>query len=171
MTKTLFLLRHAQAQSFVDETGDFARQLTKQGCAAASAVGSWLKQRKLASPVWLVSPAKRARQTAELALLASGASGTLTLEPTIYSGDAESLLALLSQHVAQEFTQVILVGHNPTIEYLAALLIGNGDGQHVAPSFDTATLVELSYDGDWNALAPGCATWVRSVDGRSLALT
>jgi phosphohistidine phosphatase len=171
MAKTLFLLRHAQAQSFIDETGDFARELTHQGRAAASAVGSWLKQRKLVSPAWLVSPATRARQTAELALLASGMSSTLTLVPTIYSGNAESLLALLSQAVPQEFAQVILVGHNPTIEYLAALLMGHGDGQRSVPSFNTATLVELAYDGNWNDLAPGCATWVQSVDGRSLALT
>lgn len=163
--KTLFLLRHAQAQPFAGEASDFARELTHQGRAAASAVGSWLKQRMLTSPVWLVSPATRARQTAELASLASGVSGTLTLVPTIYSGNAESLLALLSQNVAEEFTQVILVGHNPTIEYLAALLIGQGDGQQVAPSFSTATLVEFAYDGDWNALAPGCASWVQTVDG------
>lgn len=164
MAKTLFLLRHAQAQPFVDQTGDFARELTSDGRAAASAVGGWLKQRKLVAPVWLVSPATRARQTAELAMLASGATGTPTLIPTIYSGNAESLLALLAKGVPQDSRHVILVGHNPTIENLAALLLGHGDDQRGAPRFAPATLVELAYDGDWNALAPGCATWVQRVD-------
>ena len=169
MTKTLFLLRHAHAQPFVDEASDFSRELTSQGRSAASAVGRWLRRRELASSTWLSSPAMRAKQTAELALLAAGVNSALTFVATIYSGNAEALLDLLVQGVAQECTQVVLVGHNPTIEHLAALLLSSDERQQATPQFDPATLVELAYDGDWNKLTPGCATWIQSVAGRSLA--
>ena len=54
----------------------------------------------------------------------------------------------------------MVIGHNPTIEDLAARLVGSGDAElraQLAAKVPTGALVALSFDGAWADLDAGAA--------------
>jgi phosphohistidine phosphatase len=115
----LILLRHAEAQAG-SEDDDVARPLTAHGEQEARAAGQWLASNGVSPDRILCSPAQRTRQTAALALGSINVGAPDYLEE-IYEASPGDLMALLDQHADAE--QVLLVGHNPGIERLVALLV------------------------------------------------
>ena len=87
----------------------------------------------------LCSPAQRARRTAELAAAAVAPTAALGLAEEIYDATPGELLALLDQHA--DARSVLLVGHNPGIERLVALLVeGRSDEFRGMPPAGLAVL-------------------------------
>jgi len=113
----LILLRHAEAIPAATGNDDAARPLTPHGEQEARAAGEWLSSHGIHFDRVLCSPSVRTRQTAELAL------GSLPLElaEEIYEASPGELIGLLEEHADAE--RVVLVGHNPGIERLVALLV------------------------------------------------
>jgi phosphohistidine phosphatase len=98
----------------------------------------------------LCSPAERTRSTASLALEAMDDAPAPVLAEEIYEATPGELLALLDQH--GDADTVMLVGHNPGIERLVALLVeGRSDEFRGMPP---AGLAVLHLNG---ALEPGNA--------------
>ena len=55
----------------------------------------------------------------------------------------------------------MLIGHNPGLADLTAMLVGHGDPaerRQVADKFPTAAVAVLSVTGDWRGLQPASAT-------------
>lgn len=119
-TREIILLRHAQADSLVPGEVDSERGLTLHGDVEADAVGEWLKSHAANIDVVLCSPARRAQQTAERVLSALGSDIMLLSEKRIYNATPGDLIDVLSLH--EKIERVLLVGHNPGLETLAALL-------------------------------------------------
>jgi phosphohistidine phosphatase SixA len=115
--RELILLRHAETEELCAGDSDRDRQLTERGRAEAVAAGRWLADHKLNIDRVLCSPARRTQQTAELAL----PNLPVTLAPEIYDATPGTLFTLIDQH--QDATTLVLVGHNPGIEQLVALLV------------------------------------------------
>lgn len=113
----LLLLRHAEAAS---GTPDSERPLTAHGEDQARAVGMWLTAQGITPDCVLCSSARRARTTAVLALAALPSSPPVAYLDDIYGAMPGKLLALLDQHASGE--RVLLVGHNPGLQYLVATL-------------------------------------------------
>jgi phosphohistidine phosphatase SixA len=114
----LILLRHAEATpAGKDGDDDAARPLTAHGEQEARAAGEWLSSHGVQFDRVLCSPAMRTRQTADLALGANKAQYVTD----IYEASPGELIGLLDQHADAE--RVVLVGHNPGIEQLVALLV------------------------------------------------
>jgi phosphohistidine phosphatase len=124
VTRQLVLVRHAKAgEGAVDRD----RPLADRGVAEAPAVGRWLAQRRIAPDRVVVSPARRARQTWELAAAELGAVPEPVLDDRIYRNTVEDLLQLVRETPA-EVTTLAIVGHNPGLQDLAiALDDGRGD--------------------------------------------
>lgn len=116
----LILLRHAEALPAQADHTDHGRPLSERGEQEAKAAGRWLAAHGLKPDRVLCSPAIRTRSTAQLALTALGQS-ELQLADDIYDASPGQLLALLDQH--EDAGTVLLVGHNPGIERLVALLV------------------------------------------------
>lgn len=112
----LLLWRHAEAH---DGVPDLGRTLTHTGRTQANKVGRWIKERIPSEASILVSPAVRTRQTAD----ALGREYVVTpwLAPGSNPNDILSALSL-SQTAGRDET-VVLVGHQPWIGELAALLV------------------------------------------------
>jgi phosphohistidine phosphatase len=123
-TRQLVLVRHAKAgEGAVDRD----RPLAERGVAEAPAVGRWLAQRQIAPDRVVVSPARRARQTWELAAAELGTAAEPVLDDRIYDDTVEDLLEIVRE-TAAEVTTLAIVGHNPGIQDLAiALDDGRGD--------------------------------------------
>jgi phosphohistidine phosphatase SixA len=116
----LILLRHAEAQPAQPGGDDLARRLSGRGEQEARAAGRWLAEHKLHPDRVLCSPSERTLHTANLALAALKKAPEPVLAQEIYDATPGELLALLDQH--GDANTVLLVGHNPGIERLVALL-------------------------------------------------
>jgi phosphohistidine phosphatase SixA len=122
MTRELILLRHAHAQNAKSGEADSGRELSARGIAEAEDVGHWLREHHALPARILCSPALRARQTLEHALGAAVA----TPEPRIYEATAGELIALIDEQADTE--RLLVVGHNPGLETLVALLTTGQSG-------------------------------------------
>ncbi len=122
--RTVVLLRHAKA-AHPEGMADPERPLTPRGHADAAAAGAWLAAQRLFPGVVLCSPSRRTRETwhdVALALGVEATGTTVVYDPTVYeAGDGRVLLALVAA-TAREVATLALIGHNPTISMLSALL-------------------------------------------------
>jgi phosphohistidine phosphatase len=112
----LILWRHAEAAS---GDPDSARPLTDRGRAQSQVMARWLAQRLPADLRMIVSPARRAQETA----LALGRSFE-TIEVLAPGCDVATLLGIAGWPDGER--TVLVVGHQPTLGEIAAHLV---DGQ------------------------------------------
>ncbi|HEX2825523.1 MAG TPA: histidine phosphatase family protein [Burkholderiales bacterium] len=109
----LILWRHADAE---DGRDDMARRLTRKGRNQAKHVAEWLERHLPASTRVIVSPAVRARQTAE------ALARDLHTDEHVSPGAAPAdVLAATGWPNAP--TAVLVVGHQPTLGEAAALAL------------------------------------------------
>jgi phosphohistidine phosphatase len=131
----LILWRHADAES---SSPDSARKLTERGCEQAQRMAAWLKPRVPVDCRVLASPAARAQQTAAalgLPFVISPALGT----------DAVAADVLAAADWPERPGTVMIVGHQPTLGRVAALLLSGRDS-------------------DWN-IGKGALWWLRNNRG------
>ena len=149
--RELILLRHAHAEPAASGQADLDRPLSSEGLAEAEAAGRWLAAQNLVPDCVLCSPARRARETLEAVL---GAIGYVEqrIEDSIYEGTSGTLIALADSHC--EVPRLMLVGHNPGFEQLAALLHSGQSGDHRGMPPGGIAVLSLPADA---ALEPGIA--------------
>ena len=109
----LILWRHAEAE---EGASDAARRLTKKGERQAEKMAEWLRSRVQKPTRILVSPAIRTRQTAE------ALSSEFEIIEEIGAGSSARRILQATGWPNAEGT-VIVVGHQPTLGQLAALLL------------------------------------------------
>ena len=117
----LILLRHAEAQPAPPGGEDVVRRLSGRGEQEARAAGTWLQKHGKRPDRVLCSPSERTCATADLALSELEHAPAMQTAAEIYNATPGELLALLDQH--GDANTVMLVGHNPGIERLVALLV------------------------------------------------
>jgi phosphohistidine phosphatase len=117
----LILLRHAEAVPIETTGDDQQRPLSARGEQEAQAAGLWLAAHGLRPERVLCSPTRRTDETTRLALAAIDGAPIPQMLAEIYDASPGELLALLDQH--GDAGTVMLVGHNPGIERLVALLV------------------------------------------------
>ena len=116
----LILWRHAEAED-ANGKDDMARALTKKGHRQAERMAKWLKPRIVGDWRILVSPSKRTLQTAEPLnrdyaaenAVAPGASAKDVLKAAGWPGNSHD---------------VVVVGHQPTLGEVAAILLLEEEG-------------------------------------------
>ncbi len=147
----LLLLRHAQAEPCTAGADDRDRPLSARGQDQARATGQWLAGRGIRPDKVLCSPALRTRTTTRLVIEAlPEAHAPVTFVDGIYEASPGELLAVLEQY-ADAATSLLLVGHNPGLPYLVALLCP--DARHaLARGMPPATLARITLEG---ACQPG----------------
>ena len=109
----LLLWRHADAE---DGMPDAERGLTKKGLKQAKQVAAWLQPRLPRDCLILVSPAKRAQQTAAALDLAYTTERRIGVQANI-----ADIIAASSW--PRRKGAVLVVGHQPTLGRLAARLL------------------------------------------------
>jgi phosphohistidine phosphatase len=157
--RRVLLVRHAKA---ADGPVDLERPLTHKGARQAAAIGAWLEQSGLVPDRVVVSPARRAAQTWEAAgaVLVPAASPPV-VDARIYDNTDEALLGILRE-TPEGVQTVAVVGHNPSIGELAAVLDdgqGNASARRdLAAGFPTGGVAVFSVAAPFAALEPGGAT-------------
>lgn len=122
MALRLYLLRHAKAE----HTGvaDIDRPLSRRGREEAEELAALLRAEDYQPQAILCSTSLRTRETIAPLIPALSGAVQISLTRLLYDADRDDLLALVRE---AEAPSLMLVGHNPGIEELAALLIGHGD--------------------------------------------
>ncbi len=111
----LILWRHAEAEDAYGDIGDTERALTGKGLKQAQKIAGWLNPQLPDDTRILVSPAIRTRQTAD-------ALGRKYQTSDLLFTDA-AISDYLSASRWPDDNCVLLVGHQPTLGQLAALLM------------------------------------------------
>src|SRR5579863_1617512 len=121
LMRRLILFRHAKAEPRSGAGDDFDRALTPRGCEDAALVGAALASEGLAPDFALISPARRAAETWVCAREAFPGIRT-ELDRSLYNAGADEIRALIDK-VADRCDTLIVVGHNPGLQELAADLL------------------------------------------------
>jgi phosphohistidine phosphatase len=169
---TLMLLRHAKSDWPKGGQADIDRPLNERGERAAKLMGRYMGDNGLLPDLALCSPARRTKQTCELAMKELATIPEVRFEQDIYSfSDGSALLKCLRRNGGAAQT-VLLVGHNPAIAGLALKLAGMGDDRlhaQISEKYPTAALAVITFEiDDWAALAEGAGTLLRFVRPRDL---
>lgn len=166
MERQLLLMRHGKAVN--DKTlDDSLRPLKDKGKRGAQRMGVWLSQHHLEPDGIIASPADRALTTAEKTCKAMGhGSAAIILEPGIYLGDDGSGILEVLANLPTTYRKVMLVGHNPSLEWVLRYLVADDD--HNPVKLAPGSLAQLQMPEDWSSMMPGCATLLHLVHARTL---
>lgn len=141
MSMNLYLLRHAQTLEKMHDESDADRQLTAIGTQNATRMGINLKNKEVILDMIISSPAARALTTTELIAEQIGYDlSRIHFNSEIYNASIRSMLKAVN-NFKDEWKNILLVGHNPAISYLAEYISGEAIG-----NMDTCGLVNVSVD-------------------------
>lgn len=153
MSVELLLLRHghsAVSPPVWDDRGDFGRQLSERGERQAKQVGEWIRSHHLSPDAVVCSSAVRTTSTAKMVCAAAGLDESMIhFENSIYEAELHHLSEALC-HTRPQTQRLLLVGHNPGLEMLAKLLVGNVPKSMTGEIMPPATLVHIVLDGEWH---------------------
>lgn len=164
VNRELLILRHAKSDWAPGTANDFDRPLSKRGRRVSKKLGKWLRSQTLIPQQIVCSTAERARQTAlRVCQFADLTQSIISWQPTIYEARLETLLELIAS-VPNDINRLMLIGHNPGLEYLVRYLADDSlDAWDTANLMPTAALARLLMPMDWRTCAPACAE-VASID-------
>lgn len=137
--KTLYLLRHAKSSWNDSSLRDFDRPLNERGRADAPVIGKHIASEDLGDPLLICSPSLRTRETAQLVLLNANLHVEPRFDDRIYEASVRDLLQVVSE-IDDAKQTAILIGHNPGLEELLALLTGE------ARQMPTCALAKIVFD-------------------------
>ncbi|MDH5752994.1 MAG: histidine phosphatase family protein [Deltaproteobacteria bacterium] len=166
--KTLYVMRHANAEQRGPDGTDFSRRLTPQGQAEARSQGEMMRDKGLLPDLIKCSAGARALETArEVAQVLGRGTGTPELreDKRLYNapgGDIYEVLRELEAGVAAP----LVVAHMPGVaELVWALLKPDSEANG---SFSTATVVQMELEIDsWDELKPGVGNLLLFAEPRS----
>jgi phosphohistidine phosphatase len=157
--KRLTLLRHAKSERESSTGRDFDRSLNDRGRADSKRMGQEIRDLGLKFDLVLASPAQRVVETVE------GIGGiSPQFDEHIYDASTRQLLDIV-QSTDDQIGSLMLVGHNPGFERLAARLT-----DEEVDDVPTAALVEIELSIDhWRDVDEGSGRLVRFIKAKELA--
>jgi phosphohistidine phosphatase len=163
-------MRHAKSSWDDPDLPDRLRPLAPRGVRAARAMARHLRATAVAPDLVLCSPARRAAQTWEGVAPGVPPDTAVEIDEAIYHAEGDELLDRL-RAVPPRIGSVLVVGHNPGLQDLAADLVGSRDPalrERLVTKFPTGALATLEVLGEWHDLTWGAANLVGFVVPREL---
>ena len=139
MSKSLYLLRHAQATPRKLLLPDRDRSLSKRGIKDANKLAHKLAKKVPSLDLILVSPSVRTIDTGNIVASSLHTPNShFIVSEDLYLADSMTLLKLISA-VPRKVNKLMMVGHNPGFMNLASLLADE------PVSMRTCSLIKLSF--------------------------
>jgi len=162
--RRLYLLRHAKSSWGDAALSDAERPLAPRGRRAAERMAAHIQEANVRPSLVLCSSALRTRETLAAILPALGEAVVVVVDPSLYAASATEILDR-ARAVSDDVPSVMVVGHNPGLQELAASLAAGGDAlAAVRQGFVTGALATLEFAGEhWRSLGPGAAQLVAFV--------
>lgn len=169
--RRLMLLRHAKSDWSKPGGRDQDRPLNARGREAAPKMGAYMAKHALKPDLVLASTAERVRETLDLVLPAFAKAPKIVRDDRLYEAGPEQLLEIIQETTAGVHS-LLLVGHNPGMAELAAMLMASGDvetRQKLIEKFPTGGLAIIDFPaGEWAKLKPKSGRLERFVVPRAL---
>jgi len=142
--KRLFLVRHAKTEVIRYDITDFQRNLKDRGINDSKLIANKLLLKKAVPDLMLSSTANRAIQTANLfAKVLHYRLENIVKMDELYDGfTTQEFLGMLDHH-GKDNECIMVVGHNPSIEYLAFNL-----SEEFYEYVPTCTVIGVEFDVD-----------------------
>ncbi len=143
---TLYLLRHAKAAWPAPGMKDFDRPLDAEGQDSLAKLAQSMLAARLLPERIVLSGSFRTRQTASGLVDRLGQAIETVIDERLYNGNAADYIQSIRQY--GDVGQLMLVGHNPSIEDLALALSGDGNSEslmRLKTGFPTAGLAQISF--------------------------
>lgn len=144
--RRLVVVRHAKSAR-PDGVPDIERPLNARGRRDAPELGRWITARVGTPDAVRCSPAERARRTWELAATGFPDTPQAMIVDRIYDAHPHTLLGVVRE-LPDSVRTAVLVGHNPGVEDLVALLSGT------AIPMPTAAVAVLGWARPWTKSGP-----------------
>jgi phosphohistidine phosphatase len=144
--RRLVVVRHAKS-AWPRDVPDERRPLGPRGRRDAPAIGRWLRDHVDDIDTVVSSPAERTRQTWDLASAELRDSPAPRYDRRVYAASADDLL-LVVRELPRDAAVAVVVGHNPGLEDLVALLCGE------AREMKTSSVAVLGWRGSWSDMSP-----------------
>lgn len=155
--RQLLLLRHAKAV-IGEGLEDFDRPLADRGERAAKIMGRYMADNGLVPELVLCSPARRTRQTWDIAAAELPQTDIRFIDTLYDFGSGDALLTTIRAEGGTA-RRLLLVTHNPATQNLALALATAGDKtlrRQMMEKYPTAGLAVISMAGEgWAATAEG----------------
>jgi phosphohistidine phosphatase len=115
--KRVIIVRHAKTISY-NYDNDIERELTERGEEDAEIISHELKKSNISADLIISSPAKRAKQTAEIyAKTLDYPKKSIRFEKKLYSGKSPENFLKMLQELEDEKNTIFVFGHNPSVYY------------------------------------------------------
>ncbi len=143
MAKRLTIIRHAKSSWENPDFDDHDRPLNKRGLRNAPEMGARLAKRNWLPELFLVSTARRARDTATLIAVEVGyMEERIVLDDRLYLAEPGEWRNIIDTFPA-EATHIACVGHNPGITELA-----NHFSDELINNMPTCGLIDMGFEVD-----------------------
>jgi len=139
------LIRHAEAEEREKGEKDIDRGLTSEGIQNATRTGYFFQQNGIQPDILISSPARRTRATAILiAEQMKYETNQIHFNDDLYEASVRNLMQAIN-NLKSSWSNVFIVGHNPSITYIAEYLTNSESGSVAPGGF---VKIQFSFD-DW----------------------
>lgn len=125
--KKIYFMRHAKAQKDLEQGSDFLRKITKQGEQELELIFERLKRYAIKPDLFLCSSAIRTMQSAkQMARFYNFDTNTIIFLESLYHASAMQIYDMIKQLDSygdnRILHEVFIVGHNPSLKQVCAML-------------------------------------------------
>jgi len=142
--KRLILLRHAKSSWDNPGLTDHDRPLAKRGILDAPKIGKFLESNNIIPELIICSTALRAKETLNLVYNEIKKNVKIIFNESIYNSNSNELVNLISG-TDNDITKLMIIGHNPDLEYLVEILT---DKDFPYTKYSTAGLAIIDFSID-----------------------
>ena len=156
--KTILLMRHSKSE-WEEDVSDFERSLTGRGRNDSPLMGKFLLKCGKMPLLIISSPAKRAKETAELLSRSCRYRKKIEFNDALYENSPGEIIKIL-QKIDDEIDTAMVIGHNPSIEEATKkLCFRETKSIESGIKFPTSAIVCLEVEIEsWSELYPGNCT-------------
>ena len=137
--KKLYLIRHAKSDWSNPSLDDFDRPLNQRGKKNAPFMGRILHKKNIYPDLIISSPAYRARSTAIKIAKKINYLDEIVFNEYLYESSLKTILEIVN-FIEDEYDDVFLIGHNPSLNMLAFYLVDFND------NIPTSGIIEIEFN-------------------------
>lgn len=169
--RRLIILRHAKTEPAQLGGDDRGRALIDRGKHEAGQIGAYMASHKLGPDRVVLSPARRVQETWQHLTAALEAAPAAMTSESVYEATTPDIVGLIAGTPAA-VQSLMVVGHNPSLQDAALLLIASGDieaRERLREKLPPAGLIVIDFAfDDWSKLHPQSGRLERFVTPKSL---
>ena len=161
MRRHVVLVRHAKSAWDQPAEGDHERTMADRGRSALPLMNQHLAASSLRPDLVWCSSATRTIETLAGIRSALPERADVDVDRNLYNATEATVLTRL-QELGDDVACAMVVGHNPTMQYVAVMLADPHDSDteayaQVQSKVPTGAIMTISFDGSWSDLEPGSA--------------